>query len=232
METIYHYTDVHGLFGILNRNQFWLTDNRFLNDSTEGVYAKEILETHKKKLFSQLDETAQEKIYTALTISTPFETGEKVVFTGSFSTEPNLLSQWRGYCSKEGGYAIGFDFNELRKLSEDYDISSCTYVAEDAVKLWKSLISDFQKMENKIQESILKGEPERLIVESLREDYIQFFLTRVFLQIICKHPDYNEEKEIRIIKFLKAGAKDIFFHPSNAGLSHINRCKNEQNRPR
>ncbi len=37
-EVLYHYTDVAGLLGIVNRAALWATHARFLNDATEIVH--------------------------------------------------------------------------------------------------------------------------------------------------------------------------------------------------
>ena len=39
-ETVFHYTDAPGLFGIITNKELWFTDTRFLNDVSEGEYAR------------------------------------------------------------------------------------------------------------------------------------------------------------------------------------------------
>ena len=42
-EVIYHYTDAHGLLGIVQGRQLWASNAAFLNDSTELTYIREVL---------------------------------------------------------------------------------------------------------------------------------------------------------------------------------------------
>lgn len=41
-------------------------------------------------------------------------------FIGSFSRGEDLLSQWRGYCPKAGGYALEFEIDQLRKVCKTF----------------------------------------------------------------------------------------------------------------
>lgn len=55
-EHIYHYTNLDGLFGILDSNEFWLSDVRFMNDpSDSGEYVinliNEIIEEEDKDTY-------------------------------------------------------------------------------------------------------------------------------------------------------------------------------------
>lgn len=93
---IYHYTDADAFRNILESRTLWLTHTDFLNDKTEGEELGRMLSNR----------LADNPIALALLkiVDDSFET-----YSLSFSLERDLLSQWRGYCPKEGGYNIGFD---------------------------------------------------------------------------------------------------------------------------
>jgi hypothetical protein len=42
-EVLYHYTDAHGLLGIVQSRQLWASNAAFLNDSTEVTYIRGVL---------------------------------------------------------------------------------------------------------------------------------------------------------------------------------------------
>jgi len=106
--TLFHYTTPAGFLGILESQKVWATDARFLNDSTELVYAEEVISS---VLSADWDHYRGEAVRTllsrgqhALDGADPFVTGVHVV---CFCEQGDLLSQWRGY-GGQGGYALGF----------------------------------------------------------------------------------------------------------------------------
>jgi len=44
-KNIYHYTDIKGLYGIIENKKFYVTDSEYLNDYTEIKYFQTIFET-------------------------------------------------------------------------------------------------------------------------------------------------------------------------------------------
>jgi hypothetical protein len=103
-ESLYHYTDLAGLNGIVSDHDLWLTNARFSNDDremthgydvargvidelnqTEGLDSKPFLE----ELRGFLDPTAAEDVYICC-----------------FCEEGNLLSQWRGYGADGTGVSV------------------------------------------------------------------------------------------------------------------------------
>jgi hypothetical protein len=94
-----HYTSQEGLIGILNRKFMYATDATYLNDSQEIVYAVNLAKRYfKEQWLSSHDRSARDM----LNVLEQTETivGNLPVYVASFSEEPDLLSQWRGYCSK------------------------------------------------------------------------------------------------------------------------------------
>jgi hypothetical protein len=148
MTSIFHYTDVSGLLGVLSSDALFATDYRYLNDVTEAGSIKDLIVpilhseiaaiTPKliergwleKEYYDELGLHANllqaEHMYRAFTRgldrTTPF-------FITSFCKHPqgseefehDLLSQWRGY-THSGGFAIEFDetqFGALMKAEND-----------------------------------------------------------------------------------------------------------------
>jgi hypothetical protein len=94
----YHYTDASTALKILTSHELWLTHTDYLNDATEGldifIYLKKYLKNQDiMKVLTYIDSKTD-------------------AYTCSFSTEKDLLSQWRGYCPPEEGYSIGFKLPE------------------------------------------------------------------------------------------------------------------------
>lgn len=93
-DCFYHYTDAQTALKILTNKELWLTHTSFLNDSQEG-----------KDIRSYLDEELNNSEISSILnfIDRNYDS-----YTCSFSKNGDLLSQWRGYCLSDEGYAIGF----------------------------------------------------------------------------------------------------------------------------
>lgn len=134
---LFHYTDAHATQSILLNNKLWLTDLRFMNDSTELLHGMKFLNDALKQqpygLFydSNHSKSAIEYLTASLGEYEDSEHHEDPVFAMSFSEVDDLLSQWRGY----GGYSIAFDWNCLEE--HGLKLSRCVY--DDSSKLGRAL---------------------------------------------------------------------------------------------
>ena len=101
---LHHYTTADGMRGIVHDRAMFGTHHRFLNDSLEIRWGKEIISRH-------IDEYIQGAAGPARVALLPFQNLqiEKYydVYVACFCSEDNLLSQWRAY-GKSGGYALAF----------------------------------------------------------------------------------------------------------------------------
>jgi hypothetical protein len=103
VQTIYHYTSVDALVGIVESQSVWLTDYSYLNDKRELVHGVEIVsEVVNKLLRSTSSKEVQELLNTWLKSTT--SGNQPRVCIASFSGDSDSLSQWRAY----GSIAIGF----------------------------------------------------------------------------------------------------------------------------
>lgn len=138
-ETLYHYTDVHGLHGIVfsnNDSEIWLTDFRSTNDPTEGCHVKTLLEKSVAKnlpanavaalgyfrnphggMLAEADEMLANFMWIANNLDRRFLT--------SFSESENELSQWVHYGAGGTGYCIGVSTESL--LNQEYTAGDITF---------------------------------------------------------------------------------------------------------
>lgn len=174
-KTLYHYTSQNGLLGILNTGKLWMTNIRYLNDSSEFKYTLDLvkseLEKGKKLLLSKrgvvglsLDKGIEGetfKIYELLEGLLNYsyyddrrEIPELYVF--SLSEKPDDLNQWRGYCPSEGGFCIEFDTNKLEDIilnKNHYEIDNCKYCKKDDSLEIRNLVEPFFLRLNTLLES-------------------------------------------------------------------------------
>lgn len=112
-ESLYHYTNLAGLLGILESNCLWATHYKFLNDYSELSFAKDELRKsliNTKNFNFFYNRFLEYEIYT-LSLCDKKNTPEYIQNNG-------LLSQWRGY-GEDGGFAIVFDKKKLEIILEE-----------------------------------------------------------------------------------------------------------------
>lgn len=153
----YHYTDASTALKILTNKELWLTHTGYLNDANEGLDILPHLHKYiKDKNIIKLLEFVDSRVE---------------AYTCSFSTEKDLLSQWRGYCPPEEGYAIGF------KSPEKFQSLWCKdgISIEGAPKNHNSfcLTSHTQRFEACIYDDEVKDEIIKSLALSMKEKYIQ-----------------------------------------------------------
>lgn len=115
---LFHYTDVSGLHGIIESRALWATDARFLNDRSEIDHGRDFI-------LEKIDERASKSSSDSIKRFLQEMAGELKIFFGPtrwyrvfvvcFCEKPSLLSQWRAYSEKGGGYALGFEFSNSTK---------------------------------------------------------------------------------------------------------------------
>lgn len=133
-----HYTSIAGLMGIIEHEQLWATNIRFLNDEQEYQHAldliKELLPTSKLKNWQPKNEVHRDflKDLEKKVEQMSWYTSDDV-YTLSFTQETDLLSQWRGYCPGNNGYCIVFDVDKLfEAVKREYENSYCIKCVYDA----------------------------------------------------------------------------------------------------
>lgn len=94
--SIYHYTSLEGLKGIIEGNALWLTHYKFLNDPNELVYYKKYDENNMiKAIFDKIS-------------------AQLIPMIMSFSEDSDSYSLWSNY-TNHYGFNIEFDIKKLRK---------------------------------------------------------------------------------------------------------------------
>jgi len=215
---IYHYTDGPGLLGILKDQTLWATHFRYLNDKTElELFKKMLLDALRNKQVSHKSHNKIDfdrfKEYIETVSGLVFDEKSRNLcdiflcsfcFHDSRSKDIGLLSQWRGY-GKDGGYAIGFDYNYLNDLKEaerkkyNFDFASL-----DSVTYWdgKNIPEEQKENIDFIFTSYMNGH----INGRIREASKRYLRCMSHL----KHGSFNEENECRLaFGFSPSTSKEI-----------------------
>ncbi|MGM0971122.1 MAG: DUF2971 domain-containing protein [Bacillota bacterium] len=116
--TLYHYTDVYGLEGIMKHKELWVSNADFLNDKTERKYTEKIL-------FNIIEEKLKnhelrDLIMDALEECLDMKNNPTYILSLSKNKDSNLL--WSNY-SQDDGYNISFQFKSLEDISNSPDLT-------------------------------------------------------------------------------------------------------------
>lgn len=108
--TAWHYTDAHGLLGMLGSDQLWATASLALNDTSEVAYGERLI----KELWNHADKSglpAPCVEFTNAVLDFEFDDfAADGLFVVSASLDGDLLSQWRNYAGIDG-FAVGLDMD-------------------------------------------------------------------------------------------------------------------------
>jgi hypothetical protein len=103
MQIIYHYCDVAAFFNILKNKKIWLSGVNNLNDHQEVEWTIRKIHSALKKLEAKFPLTDIEGLWNQI------QQSRATPYVCSFSSEGDLLSQWRAYARDGSGFAIGFN---------------------------------------------------------------------------------------------------------------------------
>lgn len=189
---LYHYTSADGMAGILNSQSLWMTDIRYMNDLSELQYATALLIQRLERRMSVTGVTARRRAFLRSCterLDSLLAFGP-AVFSASFCEDGNLLSQWRAYRGRGGGYAVGFDLvHTLRFLSRPCLLRKMVYDTNLQSELLDLAIEAFL-----LYVDTLDDDP-----ESLKPPLEEFGRATLDILLSLKHPSFEEELEWRLI---------------------------------
>lgn len=173
----------------------------FLNDTQEFDEGYELL---KKYVFEFINSNKESlKLETNQCIDDVMQCiKDTIVFSASFSKNGDLLSQWRSYTPKDGGFSLGFAQDEmLRDISHDgafLQFDNCIYDTAEQDRQAKLIGETY------IQGFELHG-VEKMNFRNCLLDYLHFIIR-------CKNSHFVDEDEVRMATFIHKELMDISIH--------------------
>lgn len=150
-DPLYHYTGQEGLLGIVREAKFHATAIQYQNDGAEMRHSYELMRTALQNPEWKEDQSIAKFIgiarsmvesqlstlddpYAFLYPPGPFIARLPNIYTVSFSTRGNWLSQWRAYSEPGSAYALGFETQHLveKANSQNWDAQGARDAYSDA----------------------------------------------------------------------------------------------------
>lgn len=202
---LYHYTNLNSTLGIIENQELWLSNLYFQNDKNEYELGLDILnQILKIKKSDYINDHKVSVFLSTLDSAIDLLTNQKV-FTTSFSEEPDLLSQWRGYGDNCQGARI--EFSILENIKEPgIQLLPCIYNEKEQIEYINFIFDRSIQILNKTKEKNIANENDFLEAEKPFKDAINaagsyFISTSNVACSIIKHKAFEEEKEWRLINF-------------------------------
>jgi hypothetical protein len=185
-----HYTSLPGLIGIIENNEIWLSDHRFLNDQSEYSYGKE-LATKVINNWIASEKDNQFKKFLVELLDLISIRSNSCHYVASMSLAPDTLDQWKGYGKNRESVCIIFsgDFDlwnhgnthptHIRQSPIIYNQNEQTELINKIIDLYKSNFS---------------GNIEKFTYPFLKD--LAFLIESQF--ILFKNKEYASEREIRL----------------------------------
>ncbi len=195
LQEVYHYTDLHGLQGIVTNHDLWLMHSRYSNDDEELTHgfniARQTIEAMRAETRSQSDRKWKTYLrFAADFFKAPSAEG---AYISCFCEQNDLLSQWRSYSANGTGVSIGFNPLEFAYITGGDSPRS------GLVRLWK-VIYERERQERIVRNIIQfayqdQSAPSLSLVRRAEQaaNAIDFFIPTF------KNQDFAEEQEVRLI---------------------------------
>jgi hypothetical protein len=197
-ETLYHYTTLEGLLGIVSSRGLWASDIRYMNDSAEMKHAADLI---KKDIARRIAEGHPNP---KLLNQFQYWVGHRMVhghmlFSASFRSNGNLLSQWRGYSDHGKGVSIGFAPELILECAHarSFQVARCVYDPLEQERLVSQVVDAVELLADEFGEctdpAVLP--PDQSYLESFER--VESDLLRI--AAVLKHPSFQEEEEWRVV---------------------------------
>lgn len=196
-QSLYHYTSLNSLMGMIESNRLWMSKGTFLNDSSELVYFSGVL----KNILAKMEVQDQGELWIIFTeqlqqaldhfMKEIAESGFEVYIFSMSQTEDSL-ALWYNY-AKGDGYNIGFSADDLLREIKYYPL--------DTGALHGLVVYSRQEQETILRNLLLKSFE---LVSDHQVEHVTAVLAEHFFSVITscaiffKDETFKSEEEYRI----------------------------------
>ncbi|WP_295871767.1 DUF2971 domain-containing protein [uncultured Zhongshania sp.] len=191
-ETLYHYTSLSGVLGIIGSQSLWASDIRYMNDSAELRHTADLVAN---EVASRIDASHRRPhlLTSFLDWVKHRITNGHILFGASFRANGNLLSQWRGYSAVGKGASLGFNPATVASCAakQHFRMGRCIYDRLEQQALIAQVVDAVEVLADGIEDGV-EREVYHQLFEHLESDLLR-------LAAILKHPSFEEEQEWRLV---------------------------------
>ena len=193
--TLYHYASHEAALGIMTSGAVWATHLAYLNDQQElhhalRLFRRRIEESRRTVRSAPVAQLLEHMLHSLDGVAV----SDIGVF--SLSEESDSLSQWRGYCPRGVGYALGFDSAALAAAVTEQraQLGACVYDREIQHAVIDQVIANtIDVFQGALDESRIDHE------ELVAEHRIRFMADAASVAAYIKHDAFAEEREWRLV---------------------------------
>lgn len=194
-ERLWHYTDGAGAKGIITSRTLRAGHLGYMNDTSEVNHAMNVSLDVARALVADLPEhrEALARWIQYLTDDPPFSWAPNI-FAVCFSERRDVLSQWRGYATGNGGsFSLGFPSSLIEeRANPQWLLRRCIYSRDDQARMIEARMRRGLQIAVEVYEDF--GREGKIV------DVAFNHLHGAVMSIapLCKHPDFEEEGEWRL----------------------------------
>ncbi len=200
-----HYTSLDGFRCIIESDQLWASNVRFLNDRKEMEYGIE----QSVKFLNSVEDNASGDYERTLISKAKSNISKSIpdIYACCFSEEKDSLSQWRGYTGQTQGIALDFDYSQLAAhfMGDDAVLSKVSYGADETAEILKRQLKNVVTPLGSPQPTI------PLMLETLILELIPRF----------KHQSFKNEAEWRLVVSQPDNANIVFRTRDNVLVPYV-----------
>lgn len=225
-DLLYHYTNLHALYGMVGSKAVWCTEAKYLNDRREQHEFERLLKgfvavaaTGGEMMAPRPSDRAGGIIAATMEFRKRLEAfveGQIAVpkFIFSLTAEPDQLSQWRGY-ARGDGVAVGFCWRTLRDtaLRRRFFFARCDYEEFGLDRVRMRAYGDPRQRPAAAERDVPSAIRQR--IHALRADawhnrpdaLLSYLQRLAYLAPVAKDRGFHEEREWRV--FAAEGLSDL-----------------------
>ncbi|WP_439106841.1 DUF2971 domain-containing protein [Congregibacter sp.] len=204
-KTLYHYTSLSGLMGIVESGALRASDVRYMNDSAELRHTLSLLQKH---ITERINSGADDPVLLNKLLewlSHRIANGP-MLFGASFRVNGNLLSQWRGYSNHSKGVSLGFNPEHVHECArrQAFQVAACQYDSAFQAALIEQIVDGVEVLAAARPQSE-SDDGWAPVFEEIEGDLLR-------IAALLKHPSFEEEQEWRIVSPLITPTRGMPVH--------------------
>ena len=196
-KTLFHYTSLGALRGIVDEGGLFATDIHYFNDAAELRHFMHLLHGEIDQRLQQ--HSVHEKALRQFKEWTSYRIPDgNMVFVTSFTENGNLLSQWRGYCAIGKGISLGLNPVLLERCSQtqQFHVGKCIYTSPEQHLIVRRVVDSIVRITEERGEA---GPHEKHPTQSFHKVFEEIESTLLRIAALIKHPSFSEEEEWRAV---------------------------------